>query len=392
MARTSRSAFVFLLALAFLGTLPATAQTSCIFGAQPAATLLLPYFEVDLAHLDGPGTLMAVGNRSSEAALARVTVWSDWAIPVLGFDILLPPEAVQTMNLRDVLLRGNLPVTGEGGVAFEGCTSPLTNPVLDDEALAHLADQLTGRPDATDGLCSSSDRGPTSLAVGFITVDVVTRCTEMPLHPNEAGYFASDGTGLAGYENILYGDFSLIDPSQDLAQGGELVSLPAIDPQVFTDTFVRSFYSPYTLDSAADARAPLGSRWQTRYLNGGAFDGGTDLLLWVQPSFVIEPQDCSFNPTQFYFWGYTDRSEDGKVQAFQSYFPTAFTARAHVGGPEFPTMADAGLLEVEAIELVCGVCLPAPEPRQSWLFPTLSASGRFSVGLNAVRLNDFCDR
>ena len=51
---------------------------NCRVGNQPAATLLIPYFEVDLAHPKGATTLMSVNNSSSMPQIARVVMWTDW--------------------------------------------------------------------------------------------------------------------------------------------------------------------------------------------------------------------------------------------------------------------------------------------------------------------------
>src|SRR4051794_34211349 len=54
---------------------------NCRVSDQPAATLLIPYFEVDLAHPGGATTLMSVNNASSKPAIARVVMWTDWGVP-----------------------------------------------------------------------------------------------------------------------------------------------------------------------------------------------------------------------------------------------------------------------------------------------------------------------
>lgn len=59
---------VCLLALA----VPARAEIGTI-DAVPAATLLLPYFEVDLTNPNGITTLFSVNNASASAAVAHVT-------------------------------------------------------------------------------------------------------------------------------------------------------------------------------------------------------------------------------------------------------------------------------------------------------------------------------
>ncbi|HXO22611.1 MAG TPA: hypothetical protein VOA87_22035, partial [Thermoanaerobaculia bacterium] len=48
----------------------------CTIDDVPAATLLLPYFEVDLANGNGITTLFSVNNASATAILAHVVVWS----------------------------------------------------------------------------------------------------------------------------------------------------------------------------------------------------------------------------------------------------------------------------------------------------------------------------
>ena len=72
------------LCLALLGLLGLGGQAFAVFNAAdpvPAATLLLPYFEVNLADCDTVAshvnTLFSINNASATAILAHVTVWSD---------------------------------------------------------------------------------------------------------------------------------------------------------------------------------------------------------------------------------------------------------------------------------------------------------------------------
>ena len=62
---------------------PATTNNndSCDIGVYPAATLLLPYFEVETAAPVGTGTttLFTITNTSPYPQIAHVTVWTDWA-------------------------------------------------------------------------------------------------------------------------------------------------------------------------------------------------------------------------------------------------------------------------------------------------------------------------
>src|ERR1043166_7341240 len=83
----------------------------CRAADQPAATLLIPYFEVDLDDPTGITTTFSVNNSAPRPVLARVTLWTDWGVPTLAFDLYLTGYDAQTLNVRD-LLRGELPTTG----------------------------------------------------------------------------------------------------------------------------------------------------------------------------------------------------------------------------------------------------------------------------------------
>ncbi|MBV8202108.1 MAG: hypothetical protein JOZ15_15925, partial [Acidobacteria bacterium] len=57
------------------------AAVICTIDAVPAATLLLPYFEVDLNNPNGLTTLFSVNNASATAVLVHVVIWSDLSVP-----------------------------------------------------------------------------------------------------------------------------------------------------------------------------------------------------------------------------------------------------------------------------------------------------------------------
>src|SRR5258706_9980023 len=90
------------LALRLLTALPLSAAI-CQIDQLGAATLLLPYFEVDPSDPGGVTTLLAVDNTTQFEVVAKAEVWSDLGVPVGGFNIFLAPHAVQTINMRDVL-------------------------------------------------------------------------------------------------------------------------------------------------------------------------------------------------------------------------------------------------------------------------------------------------
>jgi hypothetical protein len=110
-----------------LGSLLLGSPASAVIGtidAVPAATLLLPYFEVDIANSNGVTTLFSINNASNLAILAHVTVWTDQSVPALDFDVYLTGFDVQKINLRDIFVNGNLPVTASVGQDPNDTISP----------------------------------------------------------------------------------------------------------------------------------------------------------------------------------------------------------------------------------------------------------------------------
>ena len=80
----------------------------------PAATLLFPYFEVDLNNVNGVTTLMTVHNASATAILGHVVVYTDQGVPVTNFNIYMTGFDLQAFNMRDIL-NGFLPQTASAG-------------------------------------------------------------------------------------------------------------------------------------------------------------------------------------------------------------------------------------------------------------------------------------
>jgi hypothetical protein len=261
----------------------------------PAATLLLPYFEVDLDHADGATTLFSVNNASAGAVLAHVVVWSDLSVPVLDFNLYLTGYDVQTINLRDLLIRGMLPRTASDGqdpqdtispqgsssqdINFASCSGQLPPPALPASFLSHLQSALTGQASAVLGnRCAGRDLGD-RIARGYVTVDTVNNCTLR--FPGDTGYFAAGGTGDATDQNVLWGDYFYIDAAAGSAAGETLVHIEAdsVNPET-SAVGGYTFYGRYVGWTAIDHREALADEFALRYLNGGVFDGGTELIVW----------------------------------------------------------------------------------------------------------------
>ena len=55
----------------------------------PAATLLIPHFEVDTLNRTGVNTVITLTNASASAAVAQVTLWTDEALTTARCGIYL---------------------------------------------------------------------------------------------------------------------------------------------------------------------------------------------------------------------------------------------------------------------------------------------------------------
>ena len=101
---------------------------TCDIGNAPAATLLLPYFEVDLGTAGtGRTTVFSITNVSPYAQIAHVTLWTDWSFPVLDFNIFLTGYDVQPINLYDVIARGFIGATTGTGIGAPAATTTSPN-------------------------------------------------------------------------------------------------------------------------------------------------------------------------------------------------------------------------------------------------------------------------
>jgi hypothetical protein len=93
----------------------------CATDAEPAATLLFPFVQYDYeGGVNGENTLFAITNVSSDAAIVHITVWTDYSIAILDFNLTMTGYDVQTLSIRDILANGVLPHdTDIGGNANE---------------------------------------------------------------------------------------------------------------------------------------------------------------------------------------------------------------------------------------------------------------------------------
>ena len=127
---------VVILAVAFATLLhgqPSPTRTwnddSCDIGVAPAATLLLPYFEVDFHSPSASArtTLFTIVNTSALPQIAKITLWTDWAYPVITFSAYMTGYGVASMNLRDVFAAGTV-APGVDVRTLPGSLSAPSNP------------------------------------------------------------------------------------------------------------------------------------------------------------------------------------------------------------------------------------------------------------------------
>jgi hypothetical protein len=124
-------------------------------------------------------------------------------------------------------------------------------------------------------------------------------------------------------------------------------------------------------------------------LNGGPFDGGTDLLVWLEEDFPRVPVACgtSENDTcQEVDFELFD--EGGGSLATTRKTIAALAFRLAVGSEALPATAPFGFFELDHFTL--SGCLVTPSgslPMQAWVMPVMRADGRFSVGVEATRVS-----
>jgi hypothetical protein len=423
----------------------------------PAGTLLLPYFEVDLNNPGGLTTLFSVNNASAAPQLAHITFWTDQSRPTLDFTIYLTGYDVWTINLGPLFRQGAIPLlvnppkiggpkqapaaTDEDAGAFsvatgapaiaagEGaaCTFPLP-PTIPASFLSFIQRVHTGLTApagfAEAGRCGAAVFGDNH-ARGYVTIDVVRNCS--PLVPSSPGYFSTILAGAdpdpigapPGTANTIWGDWFLVDPANDFAQGDTLVHIEAYRDPGTALPGDYTFYGRYNDFTAVDNREPLATVWGARYAVGGAFDG-TDLLCWrdtgAEESSVYYAASaggvCPGRPpvsgtgadgqplgqNQLVIFDEEENPIEVETPPFspipvgETLTPCPWEAnRTAVGGPSLPTGAfQFGWLYLNLNTTNAFSEFP-PDTLQSWVGVLFQASGRFSVGLQGVHFDHATD-
>ncbi len=438
-----------LLTIACLAIGPPAAAEMCVLDAVPAATLLLPYFEVDLDEESEVNTVFTIHNALPSPALAHVALWTDWSQPVLDFDIFLTGYDAQTVDLHDVLVKGNLPVTADeqgdqgqdsgrasdptsscdgtvdscsphgrpdwdGSFDGDGISVPgagdcidfflfFVNPLLPPNRLALIQDKLTGQP--IDDSCFSTDHGD-NRARGYITIDNANTCSL--IFPNDFEYFGDgEDPGIASDVNQLWGDWSLVDTGN--------VWTHAVDPLVHIEADADfdasstatnyTFYGRYTQAlGGIDHREPLGSAWGVSYLNAG-FGLATDLIVWRDST--ADNQDgggyaCGSGPDwqplgQTQVVCFDQRENVVEICSETACFPLE-SQRLELGAGDLEVPWTAGWCHLNLNipdDAVTGdvdfPASPAGDVAQSWVGAVTRRGAAITGGLNAVLRSHACE-
>jgi hypothetical protein len=421
-------------ALAFAG--PAVANL-CTIEATPAATLLLPYFEVDIDDPNGIDTFFSINNAANYSVVAHVIVWTDMSVEALDFNVYLTGYDVQTIGLGLIIRDGILPVTYydddyspvgaysydhfDGPYGWPSCDSylPYTVPQLDEEFLEHLQSILTGGPSSIyGGRCGGADYGD-NIARGYVTADVVNDCTL--LTPCDIGYFAVNDPFdeiVGAYDNVLWGDWYMIDYANNFAQGDTLVHVEAAlvaqvidgpegeDGDIVDWTFWGrcSTIAHDDIRFVIDGREPLASTFATRFYQNAAFTGGTDFLVWRDSLFnhafgeedgfscTLGPDWFPLNERQVVFFDEQENPEQvctiSPCPEDDILFPLE-AQRVSVGDLEVTPESGWTYMNLNQLWLVGGD--PVVFAGQAWVVAVHSAEGRFSAGLPAIQLDSVCD-
>lgn len=273
---------------------------TCDVKVGPAATLLLPYFEVDVSGTTGQTTLFTVTNVVRYPQIAHVTLWTDYGYPVMTFNEYLTGYDVQAINLADVLIRGIVaPPSGTTSTTKPGQLSTGTNPNLRSPLdcgtnPGTFPQSIIGaiRTALTLGTFSASScsqiGGVHANAIGYATVDLVASCTARA--PSDPLYYETDLL----FDNVLIGDYQQIGPhpsglpaSSFDAGGNPMVHLRAVPEGGGAGSNVGTalpytFYDRYTPvpRRTFDRRQPLPSTYASRFIQGGTNAFSTNLSIW----------------------------------------------------------------------------------------------------------------
>lgn len=333
----------------------------------PAATLLIPYWEADPFDANGVDTLITIQNASASAAIAHVTVWTDYGIPTTTFDFYLTGYDQETFSMRAAMNRF-VPITADDGddptdtISPQGILSQDINfpgirrlPETCTPPNLHLAHMGVSTPEYFNGLCGARAYGD-GIARGYLTIDTVTQFnTDTPATP---GYF----TGIADYRNIFLGEVTFIDRTRSRLytepavhiEAGQSSDYPPFPAGTFT------FYGRFVSQTGVDQREALPTAW------AGVWAGNrTEIEYWRDPGIAVAPFACGGSPSTIDERQVRAYDESGGIVATPPGDPFPRAAGVTSAGTQLGLTSGFGWLFMN-------LNLPAPngpqnDIRQSWI-------------------------
>jgi hypothetical protein len=381
---------------------------------QPAATLLLPYFEVDLAHPAGANTYFTINNASATAVLAHVTIWSAMHVPVHTFDVYLTGYDVQAVNVRDII-NGQLPRTASVGqdqpdgisnqgplsqdVNYASCTGTLPPAAVPQATVDHIRASLTGLQSPVTGQCATKGDG-TRIARGYITVDTVNACNSLS-PANGGAYFGVYTTN----QNQLWGDYTYTNHIGGLESGdaSPLVHITASDTDPQTSVAGQyTFYGRFVNWNATDRREPLSTNFVTRFINLPSA-GRTTLTVWRDAKVNQGAFACGATPAWYPLTQqgivFFDEQENPEITPENPFYPEPpnpdfvpfplGAQRVQIGGAALPTSYSAGIVFLNLNVTPPGSTSPTDDPLSAQAFVSVhvKGTGRYSTGWQATMLD-----
>lgn len=383
-------------------------NASCDITVSPAATLLLPYFEVDVAKPvnDAANTIFTVVNTSRLPQIVRVTIWTDYGVPAFWFNVFLTGYDAQPISMYDVIVRGVLPATASSEahgsrsastnsklVSLDACTD--LGGTISDSVLSSLRAALT-----TGEVASSKDcvvGAAHANAVGYLTVDVVNSCSSIsPLDPS---YYSQ----VLLFDNVLTGDYEHVYPDRTLgnfAGGSPLVHIKAIPDggNVSTQTpLPYTFYDRFTPRGGrkVDRRQPLPASFASRFIQGGTASFFTDVMFWREGRAAATGCAIANSAIPATSIVRFDDAENPTASASSALMPSA--ASFDTKSPIFPPLSGPSLsgwiyfnLDNQAGTVTQSSPYSTPRPSQNWVVVRMKAEGRYGVDYDATAIGNGC--
>ncbi|MCM2315966.1 MAG: ice-binding family protein [Thermoanaerobaculia bacterium] len=397
-------------------------DTCDITTGTPAATLLLPYFEIDPSGL-GENTLVTITNVSDTSIVAHVTVWSNWSYPVLDFNIFLTGYDVQSMSLRDLLVNGNIPNTARntatsprgvrstrGGTWIEAPYNTGMTPSCDSAQggngaipgflLPAIQSALTGGPFSIGAINCPQVADESDGYIGYITIDTTHVCSQSL--PTDPGYFGAAGE--IRHENLLIGDYVRLNDAEGYSGGNPLVHIAAIpggSPFLGATTLTSSFYQRYQAGFlTTDRRLPLPGLFAARYIEPGTAAGfDTEFVIWregvtTNAACATISRNAAFPYVEFVRF---DERENPTTTSFgcqvspclDEEFGLSETQLVNLSSPIFPPDSDSSdpggwmYMNLQHAEFIT-------RPSQNWVQIRMTGGGRYGVDFDAAFIGNGC--